>query len=91
MLGSLFNKVVGLQACNFIKKRLRHRRLPVNIAKFLRTAFSMEHLRWLLLCVLEREEEESVEQRSKEKKSFNFYLQILVLAMTEMQIQLCKY
>ena len=29
---------------NFIKKRLQHRRFPVNIAKFLRTAFSIEHL-----------------------------------------------
>ena len=30
---SLFNKVVGLQACNFIKKRLYERCFPVNIAK----------------------------------------------------------
>ena len=26
----------GLQSCNFVKKRLRHRCFPVNIAKFLR-------------------------------------------------------
>ena len=38
MLESLFNKVAGLQCCNFIKKRLQHRCFPVNIAKFLRTA-----------------------------------------------------
>ena len=40
---------LGLKACNFIKKRLQHRCFPVNIAKFLRTAFSIEHLWWLLL------------------------------------------
>ena len=47
---SLFNKVAGLlqafKACNFIKKRLQHSCFPVNIAKFLRTAFFIEHLRW---------------------------------------------
>ena len=37
VLESLFNKVTGLQTCNFIKKRLQHRCFPVNIAKFLRT------------------------------------------------------
>ena len=29
-----FNKVGGLKACRFIKKRLEHRCFPVNIAKF---------------------------------------------------------
>ena len=38
LLESLFNKVVAQKACNFIKKRLQHRRFPVNIAKRLRTA-----------------------------------------------------
>ena len=33
-----------LKAFNYIKKRLQHRRSPVNIAKSLRTAFFMEHL-----------------------------------------------
>ena len=37
MLESLFNKVAGFQAYNFVKKRLQHRHLPVNIANFLRT------------------------------------------------------
>ena len=31
-----FNENAGLQSCNFIKKRLRHRCFPVNYAKFLR-------------------------------------------------------
>ena len=35
MLDSLFNKVAGLQACNFIKRTLQHRYFLVNIAKFL--------------------------------------------------------
>ena len=34
----LYNRVTGLQACNFIKARLRRRRYPVIIAKFPRTA-----------------------------------------------------
>ena len=37
-----------LKACNFIEKRLQHRCFPVNTAKFLRTAFFIEHLWWLL-------------------------------------------
>ena len=37
VLGSLFNKVARLKACNFVKKRLQGRRFPVNIAKFLGT------------------------------------------------------
>ena len=34
---SLFNKVAGLQTCNFNKKRLQYRCFPVNFAKFLGT------------------------------------------------------
>ena len=39
VLVSLFNDVVGLEACNFIKKWLQHRCLPVSIAKFLKNSF----------------------------------------------------
>ena len=46
-----FNKVVGYQACNFIKKRLQHKCVPVTLATFLRTTFFTEHLRWLLLSI----------------------------------------
>ena len=31
MFDSLFNKVSGMKACNFIKTRLQHRFFPVNI------------------------------------------------------------
>ena len=34
---SLFNNVAGLNACNFVKKRLQHRYFPVKFAKLLRT------------------------------------------------------
>ena len=46
---SRFDKVATLKSCNFIKKRLQHRCFPVNIAKFLRTVFFIEHHWWLLL------------------------------------------
>ena len=36
---SLFLVQLQAKACNFTKKRLQHRRFPVNIEKFLRTAF----------------------------------------------------
>ena len=39
VLESLFNKLAGLKACNFIKKRLQHSNFPKNNAKFLRTDF----------------------------------------------------
>ena len=60
----------------------------------------MEHLQWLLLYLLEREEEESVEKgarkniqmkKANENIFFNFYPQNMVLVKTVMQIQLCKY
>ena len=35
-----------------VKKRLWHRCFPVNFAKFLRTPFLTEHLRWLLLYLV---------------------------------------
>ena len=37
VLEPLFNKVAGLHACSFIKKRLQHRCFPMNTARFLRT------------------------------------------------------
>ena len=39
----------GLQACNFIKKRLQHRCFPVKFAKFLRTHFLKNSCERLLL------------------------------------------
>ena len=48
---SLFNKVVGLKACNFIKNRLRRRCFSVILTKLLRATFFTKHLRWLLLLL----------------------------------------
>ena len=39
----------GLRPATSLKERLWHRCFPVNFAKFLRTPFLTEHLRWLLL------------------------------------------
>ena len=46
---SFFNKVAGLRRATLLKKSLWHWCFPVNFAKFLRTSFFKEHLRWLLL------------------------------------------
>ena len=43
MLESLFNKFIGLQACNFTKKRLQHKRFPVKIANFKNTYLKKHH------------------------------------------------
>ena len=101
VFNSHFNNVSGLQACSCIEKYYRHRCFPVSIATFLRTVFSIEYLLWLLSCRLGKEEKESVKQKSEKKFSnerrkwkhfiFNFYLKILVLIITEMQIPLWLY
>ena len=49
LLGSLFNKVVGHKACNFIKKRLQHRCFSVKFAKFLRAPILKNTCEWLFL------------------------------------------
>ena len=36
---SLYNKVVGLHACNFLKKRLQRRCFPVDIPKLIRKTY----------------------------------------------------
>ena len=49
-----FNKVASLRALGlqlYLKKSLWHRCFPVKFAKFLRTPFLTETLRWLLLRV----------------------------------------
>ena len=60
VLESLFSKVADLQACNFIKKRLRQMYFPVNIEKFLRTPslknicerLLLKIVRSIFLCVI---------------------------------------
>ena len=50
-----FNKVAGFRPATLLKTRLWHRFFPVNFVKFLRTPFLTEHLRWLLLNIVESE------------------------------------
>ena len=46
---SFLNKFVGPRYATLTKKRLWHRYFSVNVSKFVRTTFFVEHLRWLLL------------------------------------------
>ena len=39
-----FDKIAGLRPATLLKKRLWHRRFPLNFAKFLRATFVTEHL-----------------------------------------------
>ena len=55
VLESLFNKVAGFQAFNFIKKTLQHRCFPVKFAKFLRTRLLKNTCKRLLLNLPKRE------------------------------------
>ena len=98
---SLLNKVVGPEARNFIKNRLRNWCLPVNIAKFLKNSFFYRKPPVAAYMFSRKgKEEESLEQKrekisNKRRKNesilFNFYLQVLVLVITEMHIQLYQY
>ena len=47
----LSNKVAGLNAGNFIKKKLQHRFFLMNTAKSLATVLFIEHFWWLFLSV----------------------------------------
>ena len=52
MSESLFNKVATLQACIFIKMRLQHRCIPVNITKYYKTPILKKKIERLLILVL---------------------------------------
>ena len=66
MLESLLNKVADMTDCNFIKKRLQHSCFPVSFAKFLRTAFFIEHF-----CTLGTTVPEDMDRRNGKKYSHN--------------------
>ena len=55
MLEHLFNKVIAIQACYFIKKRLQHRCFLVEFAKILRTPTVKKIYKWLLLLDINRQ------------------------------------
>ena len=48
------NACARLRPATLLKKTLWHRCFPVNFAKFLRTPFLKEHLRWLLLYYVKK-------------------------------------
>ena len=50
----LLIKLQASRPATISKKRLWHRYFPLNFAKFLRTPFVTEHLRWLLLQAYHR-------------------------------------
>ena len=51
MLEAPFNKVEGLEAYNFIKKKPQHKCFPVKFAKFLRIIILKNICEWLLLNI----------------------------------------
>ena len=67
--GVFSNEVASLKDCNYIKERLQHGCFPVNIAKFLRTAFLTEHLRWLLLYFRHYNTRKHSQKKRKETQS----------------------
>ena len=44
-----FKQICSLRVATLLKEILWHRCFPLNCAKFLRTTFFIEHVRWLLL------------------------------------------
>ena len=92
MLASLFNKVVGLQSCDVIKRRLQLRCFPANIAKILRTAFFIEQLWWLLLNFLQNLLKITVKKVISQWRFFQKFLRnhFLVLAPTFLKITLLQ-
>ena len=53
MCCSLFNKVGGLKACTFIKKRLQQSCFPREYSKIFKTTF-LENTSWTLLLQLRK-------------------------------------
>ena len=60
-----FYKLAALRPATLLKKRLSHRRFPVNFAKFLRTPLLTEHLWWLIL---------NEERHDKDAKDTKYYI-----------------
>ena len=53
-----FSKVADLRLATLLKKRLRHRRFPVDFAKILKTTFFTEHFQWFLLKIISHRNKE---------------------------------
>ena len=84
-----------------LKKWLRRRCLPVNVANFFKksifygtspvTAYMSIRIGRRGRCGRKEPEKNFRRKEENENISFNFYQQLLVLAISEMQIQLYKY
>ena len=67
----------SLRPVTLSKKRLWHRWFPVNFATFLRTPIFIEHLWWLLLCIVLYERK--LQPKQKLYKDFQQVLVIFLL------------
>ena len=72
-LSLFFSKAAGPQAGNFIKKRFQDSCFPGKLAKFLRTPFLTDHLRWLLLKDI-FSESVPTKKRKRRKRKLTFPL-----------------
>ena len=91
MCWTLFNKITGLETCNFIKNWLQHRCFLVNIANFYEQLFLWTLPMAAFMSTQKGRRGKRGTKKRYENISFNFYQQVLVLVNTEIQIQLCKY
>ena len=91
VLESLFNKVAGLQPCNFIKNRLQHRCFFVNIANFFKTPILKNVCERLLLELLSMAASVRECLRSRILESLPKISKILALMKHYKKIYVMKY
>ena len=56
----------------FLKERLQHRSFPMNFAKFLRTPFFTEHLRWLLLFLFAKNHQKDNTEKPRQISPYDY-------------------
>ena len=66
-MSQYWQESAGLQTWNLFKKWLKHKCFSVNVVNFLRAAFSIEHIWWLLLI----KSEEKFFKWKKKMKAFH--------------------
>ena len=78
----------SLLPSTLLKKRLQHRCFPVNFVKFLRTAFFIEHLWWLLLELGGLEKKELC-YRCFPENIFKFFWTAILYSCSRQGMQRC--
>ena len=73
--------LLTLRPATLLKKRLWRRCFPVNSAKFLRTLFFTEHLRWLLLSILMRTNQYPVSIKEKIAKDADSFFSNIIFCI----------